>query len=548
MKISNKILSIAMTGLLGMGIVSCTDGNDWDVDGSFSRLFGIDANEINVETEDVSATVTFKTMQGVQYYIMEVSTDSLYDDVPMGGANAIVYGENKDITRSPVVLENLAGDTKYFLRIKCMADGQTDSKWSYFKDGSSFKTKAEQIFLDPVASDRAESSLHVAWIKTSDVTNLVVTDAEGNEVQNITLDAAAKAAGEYTITGLTPSTNYTIVIMNGESKRGTLTMATSAAMPAGDYKVELPGDIERISDVVLNDLLAKAQAATGKETPSITIGLRPDRTYTIASTGEDGNDSSLALPEGVSVTFFGLSGGEAPVMSFTKSLDLAGTHAYIRFENVTFADAGCQYLVNQSNEATVGELSFKQCTLSNFERSFIRTQGSKTITIDNILIDNCLCTNMAAGNGYSVFLFGANNNFISKLEITNSTFDTSQRSFIEASKQPVTNGIYITNCTFYNNVASGRYFMDANKMKTNLVMTNTILGKSMDGAKGARTAGSMTFDNCLRASDCVYSGNDLKDLGADDRSSADIFKDPDNHDFTLKTNQRIGDPRWFPAE
>lgn len=548
MKISNKILSIAMTGLLGMGIVSCTDGNDWDVDGSFSRLFGIDANEINVETEDVSATVTFKTMQGVQYYIMEVSTDSLYDDVPMGGANAIVYGENKDITRSPVVLENLAGDTKYFLRIKCMADGQTDSKWSYFKDGSSFKTKAEQIFLDPVASDRAESSLHVAWIKTSDVTNLVVTDAEGNEVQNITLDAAAKAAGEYTITGLTPSTNYTIVIMNGESKRGTLTMATSAAMPAGDYKVELTGDIERISDVVLNDLLAKAQAATGKETPSITIGLRPDRTYTIASTGEDGNDSSLALPEGVSVTFFGLSGGEAPVMSFTKSLDLAGTHAYIRFENVTFADAGCQYLVNQSNEATVGELSFKQCTLSNFERSFIRTQGSKTITIDNILIDNCLCTNMAAGNGYSVFLFGANNNFISKLEITNSTFDTSQRSFIEASKQPVTNGIYITNCTFYNNVASGRYFMDANKMKTNLVMTNTILGKSMDGAKGARTAGSMTFDNCLRASDCVYSGNDLKDLGADDRSSADIFKDPDNHDFTLKINQRIGDPRWFPAE
>lgn len=548
MKTMKKIYHIALASMLGLATVSCTDGNDWSVDESFSRLFGLNSDKISVESEDVQATVTFNTVPDAEYYLIEVSTDSLYDEVAMGGANAIVFGQDGSFTTSPAILTGLTGDTRYYLRIKAMSSQKNESKWSYYKAGDSFKTLAEQIFLDPVASDRAESSLHVAWAPNAEVTNLVVSDASGKEVQNITLDAAAKAAGEYTITGLTPSTNYTIVIMNGESKRGTLTMATSAAMPAGDYKVELTGDIERISDVVLNDLLAKAQAATGKETPSITIGLRPDRTYTIASTGEDGNDSSLALPEGVSVTFFGLSGGEAPVMNFTKSLDLAGTHAYIRFENVTFADAGCQYLVNQSNEATVGELSFKQCTISNFERSFIRTQGSKTITIDNILVDNCLCTNMAAGNGYSVFLFGANNNFISKLEITNSTFDTSQRSFIEASKQPVTNGIYITNCTFYNNVASGRYFMDANKMKTNLVMTNTILGKSMDGAKGARTAGSITFDNCLRASDCVYSGNDLKDLGADDRSSADIFKDPDNHDFTLKINQRIGDPRWFPAE
>lgn len=549
MKTSNKILSIAIAGMLGMGMTSCTDGNDWGVDETFSRLFGIDGDEISVETEDISATVTFKTMQGTEYYIMEVSTDSLYDEIPMGGPNAIVYGEDKSITKSPAVLENLAGDTKYYLRIKAMAEGKTDSKWSYYKDGETFKTKAEQIFLASVASDRSESTLHVAWTQTDNVTNLVLNDGDGNEVQNVAITDAIKAAAEYTFTGLTPSTSYTIIIMNGEAKRGTLNMSTTAAMPDGDYKTELNAGITRITGDVIADIVEAAKAATGKENVAVTIGLQPDMEYDVASVSEEGTDANLALPEGASVTFFGLAGGEVPVLKWKKSLDIAGGHTYIRFENVALTDAGCQYLINQGTTSTVGELSFRQCTFSNFERSLIRTQGSGIINIDNVIIDDCILTNMSSGDGYSVLYFGTATTNVGKVQIMNSTFDTSKRSFIEASKAPVANGIFITNCTFYNNVASGRYFMDANGQPTNLTMTNTILGKSgTETSRGARTAGTMTFDNCLRASDCIYSANDIKDLAADDKSSADIFRDPENHDFTLKINQLIGDPRWYPAE
>jgi len=550
MKTLNKILGIAMTGLLCMGMTSCVDGNDWDTDDSHSRLFSVEADKISVETEDVSATVTFKTMQGVEHYIIEVSTDPLDDDTPMGGENAIVYGEDGSITKSPAVLEGLAGDTPYYLRIKGTAEGMRDSKWSYYKDGETFKTKAEQIFLDPVASDRAESSLHVAWTPTPNVTNLVVQDGEGNELQNIELDAATIEAAEYTITGLVPSTNYTIIIMNGEAKRGTLNMSTTAAMPAGDYKTELPATITRISGDLLNSIVEDAKAATGKETNiAITIGLRPDMTYDVASVS-DGTDANLAIPDGIAITFFGLSGGETPTMKMLKSIDIAGSHAYVRFENVNLTDGGCQYFINQSTNSSLGELSFKQCTFSNFERSLIRTQGSGAISIDNFLIDDCVLTNMSTGDGYSVIYFGTNTTNVGKVDIKNSTFDTSKRSFIEASKAPVTNGIFITNCTFYNNVTSGRYFMDANGQNTNLTMTNTILGKTNheSSSRGARTAGTMAFDNCLRASDCVYGSNDIKELPAGDLSSADIFKDADHHDFTLKINKLIGDPRWFPTE
>ena len=90
--------------------------------------------------------------------------------------------------------------------------------------------------------------------------------------------------------------------------------------------------------------------------------------------------------------------------------------------------------------------------------------------------------------------------------------------------------------------------MDANGQATNLTAKNTIFGKTYnpEKAKGVRTSGTMTFDGCLRTSDCLFSGgNDIKDLVASDLSSADVFKDPENHDFTLKISDKVGDPRWY---
>ena len=72
-------------------------------------------------------------------------------------------------------------------------------------------------------------------------------------------------------------------------------------------------------------------------------------------------------------------------------------------------------------------------------------------------------------------------------------------------------------------------------------------GNVIDVQRGIRTKGSQTFDNCLRAADCVYSANDIS-LEADEKTSADIFVDPDNHDFTLKITKLIGDPRWYPED
>ncbi|MCM1080012.1 MAG: DUF5123 domain-containing protein [Bacteroidales bacterium] len=554
---SLKTITLAASLLLaGVSFTACTDDNDWSVDSAFDRLFGV-SDKISVVPGTTDAELTFQRVPDAKYYIVEVSTLPLSDEIPLHGTeSSIVYGEDGSITKAPYIMKGLNGDTQYYLRIKSMSENKAESKWVYYKDGETFKTLAEQIFNDPVASDRKENSLRVSWPANSEVTHLVISYMEGEEQisQEIILDDNAKAAGEYTITGLTPSTAYTIVIMNGEAKRGTLNLSTAAAMPEGDYKIELPSTVTRITGALLQDILAQAQAETGLATPAITIGLTPDMTYDVASISEEtGEDSNLKLPDGVAFTFFGMGGGEPAVLNWKKSLDLVGGHAYIRFENLTIQDGGCQYLINQSTATAIGQLTFTQCNIKDFNRSLLRTQ-SGNVTIDEIVVDGCILTNMSWGNGYSVFYVGDSNTKISKLTLSNSTFDISQRSFIEATKAGIGN-IYINDCTFYKNVASGRYLIDANGQKTNIEFNNTILGMSYDykaadessTSRGIRTGGTALYNGCLRTADCVYGSNDIKDLEKSSYKSADIFTDPDNHNFTLKISQKVGDPRWYSA-
>ena len=546
-----KIRNILYIAALGMTTTACTDGNDWGVDSAFDRLFGVNADKIAVTAEDLTAEVTFSTIKGAEYYIIEVSTDSLYDDIAMGGSHSKVYGANKEVTTSPYTLEGLVGDTKYYLRMKSMADGKNDSKWCYYKSGQTFKTKAEQIFYEITDADRFEDHVNLKWNAEMEATNIVVICAD-EEVQNITLDANAKATGEITVSGLNPSTAYTFIIYNGEAKRGTVSTSTTAAMPAGDYKIQLPATMERLDQTIIDDAVAEAQAAVGATNISITIGIPAGLVLDAYGDGSEG-PAGLTLPDGVSITFFGLPGGDTPVLNFVKSLNIKGGRNYLRFENINFTDGGCQYLINQSADATISEdLTFTQCSFEGFDRSVIRTQGTPVITIGSINLDNCVLTNMSKGNGYSVFQFKLDtpaNQEIGSLNLNNCTFDTAQRSFIETSASPLKNGITITNCTFYNVVQSGRYLIDANGQPTNITLKNTILGKTyIETAKGVRTAGVITVENCLRTSDCIFASNDLKELPMGDLTSADVYADPDNHDFTLKINDRIGDPRWFPVD
>ena len=551
MKTFKTYLASSLLAAAGLAMTACSDTNDWDTNGAFSRLFGVSSGKISVTAEDTYATVEFQGVPDAQYYLVEVSTDSLSNDIPLNGtAHSKVFGEDKSITTGKqVVISQLAGDQKYYLRIRAIADGLKESHWSYYKDGSPFKTKAEQIFTEVTDADRFEDHINVTWTPGAEVTNIVVS-ANGEEVMNIEPTDEQKAKGSLSITGLKPSTNYTIVIYNGEAKRGTLVTSTTAAMPAGDYKTLLPAMLTVLDQTTINELVNKGKAATGKETFSITVGIPAGISLDVYGIDEETQEkTSISIPEGVSVTFFGMPGGSTPTMNFAKVFNIKGGHSYLRFENISFTDGGSQYFINQSAECNVTELSFKQCRFSNFERSLVRSQGSAIITIGTLIVDDCVLTDMSNGNGYSVFYFGTGTTKVGKLSITNSTFNTTQRSFIEASKADIPNGVTIDHCTLYNCIEDGRYLVDAKEKNTPISLSNSIFGKThSETARGARTASTITVENCLRASDCMFTSNDIANLVPDSRTSAEIFANPEGGDFTLKISERLGDPRWYPTE
>ena len=58
--------------------------------------------------------------------------------------------------------------------MKCMAEGRNESKWSYYKSGETFKTKAEQIFYEITNADRYEDYVNLKWNAEKEATNIVV--------------------------------------------------------------------------------------------------------------------------------------------------------------------------------------------------------------------------------------------------------------------------------------------------------------------------------------------------------------------------------------
>lgn len=547
---------------LGLSAVSCTDGNDWGLDSAFDRLFGVGEDDITVETTATTATVTFSAMSATKdslYFVIEVSKDSLYDDIAMGGERAKVFGLNKEIKKSPYVLTGLDGDSKYYMRIKTMSDTKNESKWVYYKDGESFKTLAEQIFDEVLADDYTDSEVTLRWNAPADsVTNILIV--QGTDTTNYVLTETDKANQTCTFTGLTPLTTYTFIIYNGEAKRGTQTVTTTAAPPAASYTEYLDADIERFNQAVMDEIMANAQAETGSANVSVTIVFPADRTIDVIGDDTQSDPGALTIPDGMSVNFFGRGGGETPVLRLLKSIDIAGSHNFITFQHLKIIDdgSGANYLINQSKGCTVDKIEFNDCEVSGMKNTFFRLQGSEAKVINNLVIDNCLMHDL--GSGYSFIHVDDNGNqavYVSNIKMTNSTFwniCVTGKTFIYSEKVNM-NSIYMEYCTFYNNNGSGQYFIDFND-KTygpeTFSVFNCVFGKTPDEAtnKNIRAKIEPEVVNSYCASD-FYKSKGFPNIIILDNTSDKLFVDPANADFHFKTgtieDAGAGDPRWWPA-
>lgn len=561
MKTINKYLGVALMGLGLVSMSSCTDGNDWDVESAFNRLFGADEEKISVTPTATTATVEFSASQpqennsGNIYYIIEVSKDSLYDEVAMGGERATVYGEDKSITKSPFEITGLDGDTEYFLRIKVMSDTKGDSKWAYYDEGAHFKTDAEQIFAEVTADDYTDSQVTLSWTDPN-VTHIAVS-VDGAEIEGspFNLTDEEKANQSKTFTGLNQLTNYTFVIYNGEAKRGTRTVTTAAAPPAAAYTRYLETTETRLNQALFDKIVADARTETGEQNVSITIVFPAGSTTEIIGDDTAADPGTLKISDGVSVNFFGRGGGETPTLKLLKNFDIAGSHNFITFEHLNIVDGGAGYCINQSTACSVSEVKFTDCNVSGQATAFFRLQKDGAKVINALTIDNCVMHDMCSGYSYIHVDANSGDGVVKNINISNSTFYNvapSGKMFIYSKKTNM-ESINITNCTFNNNTGSGNYFIDFNDdaygPSGDFNITNCVFGKSADdNTKNIRASKDPNVVNSFCTSD-FYKQKGFPGINELDYTYDKLFVAPDEADFHFQKgtleDYKTGDPRWW---
>ena len=419
----------------------------------------------------------------------------------------------------------------------------------------SFQTKSENIFETVGSKDKGEDFITLRWDATLAVTHLEYAqvtgiDENGNsilgEIKTIDL---SNAEGSVKITELQASTSYQFTIYNGTHPRGTRIVSTTNPTPSANVKKYLyQGDALTQEDI-------NALASAGSVTYIMEAGMELVWETLDETTGEM---AAIVIPDGLSVTFFGASGGEKPTIKSNKTIEIDGNHNYISFENVAFINTGSTYLINEGNTSSLETLSFTDCTFDDYSRSIIRLKDNASISIDNLIIDNCVITNQGSDN-FACFYWNNAAYSIANFIMSNTTVNTALHNVMDFRSSNTTN-IEIENCTFYNVIGASRYFLDCQNIAPTIKLTNLIFAKANTAvlaegvwtstSRGVRANSTPTISGVYFTADFVFGSNAFKPTYEYNNTSENLFTDPENGNFTIKDSSfdgknSAGDPRWY---
>lgn len=526
----SKIYKSAISGafmLLGFtSLTSCTDDNDWNVDASYDRLFH--SIDLSVTPLDDRAEVSFKKMPNTDYYIIEYSTDSLSNDIPMGGTEHSVV--DSSFVDTPDSIYNLDGNTEYYIRIKGRSNTGKSSNWKYL-DKFKFKTKAEQIIT---GVDVTSSSATVSFVagKTIDAVYVYKSSDDSTKVDFTADDIAA---GKLTINGLKSNSSYKVKLWNKGNVRGTYSFKTTEAYPEG-YE---------IINVTMNDDINKLLEASTSD--KVVVILPKDETYIIKSE-ETGDQKGVTIPANIKSVYFWGAAGSVSTWK-VKEIKLTGNKDLIRFYNLNLenTDNSADYIININSNDNIGSIQFDKCNIRR-TRGVIRLQKNVTPEIGSIEFDNCLINNIGS---YGVVAAGkdAPEAKVGSVNLTNTTVGNLSGGAMIAVANSITK-VNVDHCTLYNAVVAGKYLIDTNK-NADIVpnFSYTLIGQSAAVENATATSyKNAPFVSVYYTNEYAWKSN-LQIGDAAEISSSDLWVSPSTGDFTVQDKYQskfgeLGDPRW----
>lgn len=550
MKKFKKLSVILLASLVCLGgtFTSCQK----DIEGDLPYLFR--PVNFNVELAKTVATFSWSENKDAISYTLQVSTDSLFNtldfDTTLTGLSAT---------------KELAGDTKFFARVRANAD-QTEMN-SKFNDKLSFTTPKENLFQGFGTSINTGmlfsaymtdfNTLTIKWAPGSNVTHLILNNPDATVRDSVVISAQEAAAGVKVVSNL-ENAYWRIRIFNKSILRGT-TYGT------------VEGDI-----LVRNG--ENLQSALGSVADGQVIVLESGGLYNVGS-GTFRFDKSVkirgTIVNGRPVVCMTVGTGTPPSATSSMLGFVDGSSMqYVKFENIDFTGyvddnplgTKIGYLFNNNTMTTVSRLSFDNCNLHNFGNTPMRVQGSKNQVIDSLSFNGCTIYDIGFSSTYAI----VNSNsadFINAIEILNSTIYKFKGSLVLRTGQPL-KSVKVANCNIDHGMqdpGSARYLMDFNNATFTgggITINNSIFGQTGAdlGANGLRyVAGvSVSINGSYYTTDFV---DDPVNPGATSTSiksyltlhptaSTELWNNPVNGDFTYKSGVTFagaataGDLRW----
>lgn len=533
----NSILKYILSYLFILGLTisltSCEDVNDWGTDSSFNRLF----SPVTFETARIGATsvdLRFSSVPHAKSYVIELSKDSLEFSTIINTVEVPAEDIVLDSTSTAKVyltsVKKLDPEMRYSARMKVTSDnGLPESRWVTL----TFKTPGEQILNTVI--NITESSATVTWEAEVEVTHIILLG--GGERKQFNLAPAHIAESKLELTDLKENTSYAVEIYNGDRKRGTKTF-TSAPKISGDGKRYFLTGTENIVDFL--------KGVTDSE---VVLVIPTNANYKIGD--------AWTLPAHIkSLTLWGLSGTEKAAIGFKEiKLDnsVSSFKIWIHNMTVTGTDASADYVLNDNPTAarSIAEFKMDNCIVTAF-RGVFRMRAALTVGL--IDIDNCIISNIG---GFGIICMDAASVSVGDISLKNSTVYKLNNTNMITCKSKVSS-VKINNCTFYDALAKDRYIVNFDGNAANIAGSlgiNYCLFAASDATVSTRATnpkidGTFVFNSYKTNDYTVASNFPLTGVSDYNNTSANLFKDPANGDFTIKDTSiggesQPGDPRWW---
>lgn len=537
----NRIHATYFFVLLGFAaLFSCKKEWKAELDGDAPRLFRPVIKSLQVPLGNYIDITWYENIQ-TNKYLVELSVDSF--------KTVSKTVEVADTTG--VSIQDLLWEQLYQIRVTALhpADPLKNSKPADF--GQLATPRFPTIVELPSSSDVGWTSILFKWRNEgSPVTEVKVVNPENNAaISTIRLTAQNVENAYLLVEGLMPATPYRIELYSGTVFRGSNDYTTKEQI-AGvviDLQDEDPAtvDLKSIIDTASSGatiLLKRGAVYTPLVAPSFS------KSITIMS----GIDQ--LVPEKAKIGMVAISN-----LGITANSNIAKL-AFIDLELYT-SDAAGKYLFNPSGiTANIDEMIFDNCLIHDM-RGTMRIRNG--IVIEKLTIDHSIVYNIG---GYGVLTIDDATARVNNFTFSNSTLYNAEKLF--TSKNNSSGKIIINACTFYNAILSANYILDYTSTSLGAAggidFMNVVLGRAKGtnatppvyDIRGVRASAAtmITSSNNYVASDFVWRSDAsavIPNTTGYTKTSADIFTDPANGNFTIKDigfpgKATAGDPRWRP--